>query len=165
MLISPGGKFDTLSSPSYKINWPLGFMSNLKSPLVVPVSVVGFNDMVSILTTLDFSPLFWILGYKTESKSTVPIFFFQSFERSYVNLGPISAYSEEETVQAVQNGIKKVLDTQSNDPNRILLKSVSSVIEQGWSFTKPVFVKLQPIMHRASCNLYEWAIDALEKMD
>jgi hypothetical protein len=166
VLVSPGGKVDTLAPPSYDINWPLGFMSDLKSPLVVPVSVVGFNDMISVLKTVDFTPLFWILGYKTEPKSAaIPIFFFQSFERSYVNLGPINNYSEEEIVEQVENGICKVLETQSNDPNRIRLKSVSSLIDKSYSLMKPIFVKLQPIVHRASLNLYAWAVDALDKMD
>lgn len=156
---------DTLSSPSYNINWPSGFTLDLKHPLIVPVSIVGFNDMVSVFTFLDFSPLLWVLGYKTESKATVPVLFFQSFERSYVLLGAMNEYSEEETIQAVETGIAKVLDTQANDPDRILLKSISSILETGWSYLKPLLVKLEPIMQKTLNMFYDWGVDALEKMD
>lgn len=162
VLLSPGGKFDTLSSPSYDINWPNGFLSNLENPLIVPISIVGFNDMVSIFTFIDFSPILWVLGYKTESK--VPIFFLQSLERSYVLFGSMNEYSENETIQEVKNGIVQVLNTQANDPDRILLKSISSLLERGWTFVKPIYVKIQPILYQSFNKFYEWGIDALEKI-
>lgn len=166
ILLSPDGESKTLSTPSYDINWTSGYMSDFENPTIVPVAVVGFNDMVSIFTSIDFSPLLWVLGYKTESKSAkVPIIFLQSLERSYVFLGQMNEYSEEETTLQVKNGIVQVLETQANDPDRILLKSISKLVETGWSYLKPLASKVQPILYQLSCKFYEWGVDALEKMD
>ena len=122
--------------------------------------------MVSILTSIDFSPFLWIMGYKVESKSaTIPIFFFQSFERVYVCFGPMKEYSEQETIEMVHQGLETVLETQAKDPDRILLKNIRQLLETGWSCMKPLILKVTPVLRNLSKKFYDWAVDALEKMD
>ena len=142
ILVYPGGRNETMRAtqePNYKLQWKQrsGFarVAAKKGYTIVPVGMVGIEEMYKILVVLDFN---WIYAYiiKDPNPCPFPIPINTSWEKQYIVAGPCLSTEKtndqdhdqiwqlrETTRLAVEHNIRYGLTLQQNDPDRYLIPS------------------------------------------
>lgn len=181
VLAYPGGLNETLRSSNtnnmedssvYSLSWNPNYLSQMESYpqslQVIPISIIGMNDMLQSFYDVDISPILWWMGYK-DSKATLPLVYPSSYQRLYMNLGSPISLNQVKTTSSnpsnmVSKGIHDLLCIRDMDEHRYLLTRVGWILgkvnQMSWVLLDKINFK--SLAKAGGVKLYEWGVSLLE---
>ena len=165
----PGGVNETFMNHHHDcLPWESNYLSEmeLKNVQIIPVSIIGMNDMIVPLYHVDISPLLWWIGYK-DTKQSIPIVYPSSYQRMYMNIGsPASLHDLHSfnSSEIVLKGMNELVTIRELDKGRFLLTFVGTIVSKGnqimWSLLD--LIEFKTLAKRGGKKMYEWGVACLE---